>query len=241
VDINEFPAHLTAMNLAMRNPRTPSTIMNIFISDYFTIKPNQSLIAPYTIRTPEGEEQAKVVFKDFDAVVGNPPYTRWKEIPEEVRGRILSLYGKVMRDYRLHRFITGGALPGIFIPWIMHSARFLKDGRRLGMIISDSWLQTDYGIGFMKYLADNFKIRAIIDISTRIFPVPLIGTCIILLEKCSSDVERDSNMTSLMFIGAEKRFDVDTIIKTIEDAKRETIVRGRGLSSTLLNSHYTLL
>jgi type I restriction-modification system DNA methylase subunit len=237
VDINEFPAHLTAMNLAMRNPRTPSTIMNIFVSDYFTIKPNQSLIAPYTIRTPEGEEQAKVVFKDFDAVVGNPPYTRWKEIPEEVRGRILSLYGKVMRDYRLHRFITGGALPGIFIPWIMHSARFLKDGGRLGMIISDSWLQTDYGIGFMKYLADNFKIRAIIDISTRIFPVPLIGTCIILLEKCSSDVERDSNMISLMFIGAEKRFDVDTIIKTIEDAKRETIVRGRGLFVNVVKQH----
>jgi hypothetical protein len=33
------------------------------------------------------------------------------------------------------------------------------------MIISDSWLGTQYGVGFVKYLADNFKIVAIIDLA----------------------------------------------------------------------------
>ena len=51
------------------------------------------------------------------------------------------------------------------------------------MIISDSWLQTDYGADFGRYLLENWKVKAIIDISARVFPVPLIGTCIILLEK----------------------------------------------------------
>jgi len=82
IDINEFPAHLTAMNLSMKNVRVPSPILNIFVRDYFTIRPGFKELAPYKARTPEGEKEVEVVFKDFDAVVGNPPYTRWTEIPE---------------------------------------------------------------------------------------------------------------------------------------------------------------
>jgi tRNA1(Val) A37 N6-methylase TrmN6 len=227
VDINEFPVHLTVMNLAMRNPKTPSTTMNIFVKDYFTVMPGQSLLAAYTIRTPEGEKRAEVTFKDFDAVVGNPPYTRWKEIPKEVRDRILFLYGKSMRSYGLYRFVTGGALPGIFIPWIMHSARFLKESGRLGMIISDSWLQTGYGIGFIKYLTDNFKIHAIIDISTRVFPVPLIGTCIVLLERCSNMSERDENITALMYLHPQKSINIEDVLKILESSRKEQgFIRG---------------
>ena len=191
IDINEFPAHLTAMNLAMKNVRAPSTETNIFLRDYFTIRPHYKILAPYVIKTPEGEKSVEVIFEDFDTVIGNPPYTRWTEISENTRQEILKLHNKTLRNYGLHKFITGGAIPGIYIPWIIHSKDFLKEGGRLGMIISDSWLQTEYGIGFLKFLADNFKIHAIIDISHRIFPVPLIGTCIILLEKCLESKERD--------------------------------------------------
>jgi len=53
----------------------------------------------------------------------------------------------------------------------------------LGMIISDSWLQTDYGVDFGRFLLENFKVKALVDISARVFPVPLIGACIVLLEK----------------------------------------------------------
>jgi hypothetical protein len=42
------------------------------------------------------------------------------------------------------------------------------------MIISDSWLQTLYGENFGRYLLENFKVKALIDISARVFPVPLI-------------------------------------------------------------------
>ncbi|MCL7390409.1 MAG: SAM-dependent methyltransferase, partial [Thaumarchaeota archaeon] len=57
VDINEFAAHLTAMNLAMRNVRAPSPEVYIFVRDFFTIKPGQHVLAPYRVKTPEGEKQ----------------------------------------------------------------------------------------------------------------------------------------------------------------------------------------
>jgi hypothetical protein len=53
IDINEFPAHLTAMNLAMKNVRVPSPETNVFVMDYFTIVPTQELMAPYIVRTHE--------------------------------------------------------------------------------------------------------------------------------------------------------------------------------------------
>jgi len=229
VDINPFPTQLTAMNLAMKNVRAPTTEANIVTADFFNIVPRQKVIAPYSIMTTSGPQRKEIVFpENFDVIMGNPPYTRWTEIPESTRQRILELYGDLLKKYDLYKFATGGAIPGIYIPWIVHSTGFLKEGGRLGMIISDSWLQTDYGIGFVKYLADNFKIHAIIDISTRVFPVPLIGACIILLEKCSNSVEKDSNITSLAFVSAKRTLDVDAIIKAIEDAKRGVIVGGEG-------------
>jgi type I restriction-modification system DNA methylase subunit len=227
VDINEFPAHLTAMNLAMKNVRAPSPEMYVFVRDYFTIMPGQQVLTPYEVRTAEGGKPVEVVFKDFDAVVGNPPYTRWSEMSEKTREIIQKLYDDTLRNYKLRKFVTGGAIPGIFVPWIFHSVNFLREGGRLGMIISDSWLGADYGIGFLKYLADNFKIIAIIDLAERVFERALIGSSIILLEKSSNKNERDAN--TIAFIYIKKQYDVDAILETVESARKGKIKPREGI------------
>jgi len=35
---------------------------------------------------------------DFDAVIGNPPYTRWTEIPEETKELIRKSIGDLMKS-----------------------------------------------------------------------------------------------------------------------------------------------
>jgi type I restriction-modification system DNA methylase subunit len=223
VDINEFPAHLTAMNLAMKNARAPSPEIYVFVRDYFTIMPGQHVLAPYRVKTPEGEKQVGVVFKDFDAVVGNPPYTRWTEIPDNTQDRILEILKSAISKYGLTPQVARGVEPGIYVYWITHSTGFLKEGGRLGMIISDSWLQTDYGVNFFKFLLDNYKVHAVIDISARVFPVPLIGACIVLLERCSSENERGGNKTVFMYLDVSKGgIDVDEILKLIDEVKTKT-------------------
>ena len=220
IDINEFPTHLTTMNLAMKNVRAPSEVMNIFSRDYFTILPNQKILTPYKVKTPYGERPVEMVFRDFDAIVGNPPYTRWTEILRNTQIRMLEILGDVISKYDLTPQIARGVEPGIYIYWIMHSTGFLKEGGRLGMIISDSWLQTDYGVSFFKFLLDSYKVHAVIDISARVFPVPLIGTCIILLEKVSNAVERDNNKVIFMYLDLIRgSMDVDVILKLVEEAK----------------------
>ncbi len=217
VDINEFPAHLTAMNLAMKNVRAPSVEMNIFVRDYFTIIPGQKVSAPFKVKTPDGEKQVEVIFKDFDAIVGNPPYTRWTEIPKNTQSRVLDILRTTISKHDLTPQVSRGVEPGIYVYWIMHSTGFLKDNGRLGMIISDSWLQTDYGKNFLKFMLDNYKVHAIIDISARVFPVPSIGTCIVLLEKCSKKEERDSNIAVFAYLDISKGdIDVDEVLRFTE-------------------------
>ena len=220
VDINEFPVHLTTMNLAMRNPKAPSTELNVVPEDYFNIRPGHKRLKPYRVRGVKGERLAEISFKDFDAVVGNPPYTRWTEIPEPTQGRILELYRDTISKYGLTPQVVRGVEPGIYTYWIVHSTQFLRDGGRLGMIISDSWLQADYGIGFFRYLLDNYKVHAVIDVSARVFPVPLIGACIVLLEKCSDQDERLNNKTVFMYLDVSRGdLEVDKVLELLDKAR----------------------
>lgn len=210
IDINSFPSHLTAVNLAMRDVRNPTNEMNIIVEDFFNVSPNQEIFAPFLTKTIRGEERRKIRIPQIDALVANPPYTTWKEIPEKTQRAILQQLDTAIYKYNLRAHIRSGIHPGIHMYFVMHGSKFVKEGGRIGMIISNTWLQSDIGIDFGKFLLDNFKIKAIIDFSSRLFEIPLIATCVILLEKCSDKKERNANRTVLMYV--DKNISVDDIL-----------------------------
>ncbi|MEM3402271.1 MAG: N-6 DNA methylase, partial [Candidatus Hadarchaeales archaeon] len=195
LDINPFPAHLTAMGVSIKSIRAPSTSLNVLVSDFFAIKPGQKVLSPYKVKGIVRDEEREVVFPKFDAVIGNPPYTRWTEIPEESKALIKKHLEKQMKKYGLTPQVSRGVEPGIYTYWIMHATDFLKEGGRLGMIISNTWLQTDYGIGFGNFLLDNFRIKAIIDTALKLFKDALVTTCIVLAERESDEAKRLENET----------------------------------------------
>ena len=219
VDINPFPLHLTALNLASRYIRAPVTEMNTILSDFFKLAPGQLAPMPYVVKTPAGEVERSIELPYFDAVVGNPPYTRWTEIPDETKEAIRHVLGDLLTRYGLTAQVSRGVEPGIYIHFIMHAFRFLKPGGRLGIIISDSWLQTDYGVNFGRFLLENFKIKALIDISVRVFPIPLIGSCILLLEKPREGEDVRENEVVFIYLSVPEggKFDVDEILRVIEE------------------------
>ena len=221
IDIDPFPAHLTAINLAMRDVREPITEVNVITEDFFKVLPEQMILTGYKIRTPRGEVRREILMPKVDVVVANPPYTRWVEIPDETKEAIRNALGEILRKYNLTARVQQGVEPGIYIHFIMHAEKFLKPGGRLGMIISDSWLQTDYGIDFGRYLLENWKVKAIIDISARVFPVPLIGTCIILLEKPYNGERLDDNETVFIYLNVPENgsFDIDEILRILEEPR----------------------
>lgn len=83
MDINPFPAHLTAVNLAMRNVRAPSTETNVIVDDFFNAEPGK--LYPVRIKTAKGELTRTIVIPpELDVIIGNPPYTSGQK---SLRGR----------------------------------------------------------------------------------------------------------------------------------------------------------
>ncbi|MFX1486929.1 MAG: class I SAM-dependent DNA methyltransferase [Promethearchaeota archaeon] len=120
-------------------------------------------------------------FPEFDAVIGNPPYTRHERL-----GDMTPDYGNKLRkvlqtdwskEIRLNR-------AGIHIYFILHSLKFLRPGGCLGLVISKSWLDADYGRQLRKFLLKNTRIRAIVESKVeRWFSDADVNTVIVILEK----------------------------------------------------------
>jgi type I restriction-modification system DNA methylase subunit len=231
IDINTFPLQLTAMNLAMRNVKYPSSNMNLVHQDFFTILPGQQVLAPYTMVDARGIRPRQVVLqRNFDAVIGNPPYTRWTDLSPNARQVVIKSISSFLEKYDLRpREDAPGASPQIYIYWIMHATRFLNEGGRLGMIISNMWMQTDYGVEFGKFLLDNYKIKALIDVSYRLFTA-LISTVIVLAEKSSNEAERAKNRVLLVRVppidGKLGNMDVERRLEDIFDCLVKAIDEG---------------
>jgi type I restriction-modification system DNA methylase subunit len=216
LDINPFPAHLSTMGVSIKSIKTPSTKLNVLVSDFFALQPGQKVLSPYKVKTIVREEEREIVLPKFDAVIGNPPYTRWTEILDETQGLIRKRLGKPMKEYGLTPQVSRGVEPGIYTYWIMHAADFLKEGGRLGMIISNTWLQTDYGIGFGNFLLDNFRVKAIIDFAAKLFEGALITTCIVLAEKESDERKRlESEVAFIHIPGEVESADVKGLLEAV--------------------------
>lgn len=191
-DIDSFASHLTAMNLALRDVRNPVSEVNILETDFFDIAPASEPV------TTSGERRLK--FPPLDVVVGNPPYTRWTQLTKPQQKSIGRRLDKTLHDYGLVARVRGGVETALYHHFVIHATSFLKEGGRLGMIISNSWLQTDVGADFGRYLLDHFKVKAVVDFAPRVFTIPLVATTVILLEKCSDSEARRSNQAVLAML-----------------------------------------
>lgn len=97
----------------------------------------------------------------FDAVVGNPPYIRYHDIPEEMQRKAVD---------RLQTFeirISGRASYWAF--FLLYSIQFLKPGGRLAMVLPGALLHTDYSEQVRDLLKKYFERVTIFLLEERIF------------------------------------------------------------------------
>ncbi len=97
----------------------------------------------------------------FSAVVGNPPYIRYHDIPSKLQERAAA---------RLNEFgiqISGRASYWAF--FLLYSMQFLRVGGRLAMILPGAILHTDYAAQVRTLFTDFFKRVTIILLRERVF------------------------------------------------------------------------
>jgi type I restriction-modification system DNA methylase subunit len=213
VDINKFPAHLATINLAIQNLDSESDQINVIISDFFDLwGPTRKFVAPWSITTLDGRKE-EVEIPLFDAVVANPPYTRHEDIPEKQKKKIRNMALKYEWEN-----IKLSAQAGIYTYFFIHGAKLLKDGGRMGMIVSNSWLDVRYGGDLQKFFLDHFKIIAVIDTDKRVFRDADVNTVIVILEKVDKkESKEDIDDNLVKFVRLKTHMEIDEIIESIEE------------------------
>jgi len=241
-DIAKFPAHLSTINLAIRDLSVDKNYPNILQDDFFNLLSTEggfelSVKSRKAIAKRLDMREKEVTYpRWFDCVVGNPPYTRQEEMPEiapEVKEYKEKIIQKALEDNTGKRIAEISKRAGIHAYFFVHGTKFLTDGGRFGFIISNSWLDVDYGKGLQEFFLNNYKIITIIESKVeRWFEEADVNTCIVILEKCKDKKERDENLVRFVYLfkrldylipqaqemwqkQVERLNEVDKLVKTI--------------------------
>lgn len=208
VDINRFPAHLSAINLAIQDLSSYTDQVNIEVNDFFNVAPDtQRFERERAGAGGETVEQGVIeAVGGMNAVVGNPPYIRQENIDdkERVRNHLSRLDG----DHLSKR-------SDIYAYFLTHATEFLDEGGRLGFITSDRWLDTGYGADLQEFILDNYVVEAVIKFSRQTFEDALVGACVLVLRKESDASVRDENVSK--FVRVNESLDVDAIESVVTD------------------------
>jgi hypothetical protein len=223
-DISKFAAHLSMINLAIRDLSNVENYPLILCKDFFDILPSKRAKWPKTsketIETLSGKK-IKVEFpQELDVVVGNPPYTRQEELEAYVENYKEKLQNVLKQDWG--EKIKLGKRAGIYAYFFLHGLAFLKDGGRFGYITSNSWLDVDYGKYLQEFFLKHCKIIAIIEPKERVFPDADINTVITILERCEDEKERNNNLVKFV----QFKIPLKELIPESEDEKRFRITEG---------------
>ena len=209
IDINKFPIHLTAFNLAIRNITKRTDRIHTHNDSFFDVSPTEETLTAFT-----GDGQRFT--EDFDAVVGNPPYIFHQNLYPDKEHFLqhLTSYedsnGNTPYYNGDKKFDT---YTDAYVYFVSHGLRFLPDGGRLAYIISAKWLDVEYGFPFQQFLFDNTKIHSIVTFSSRSFEDALVNTSLLLLEKCDNRSERENNIVD--FIHIKEETPPDDLVSTI--------------------------
>lgn len=112
--------------------------------------------------------------RDFDAVVGNPPYVRYQDFSGEARA--------ASRRAALSGGVSLTALASSWAAFTVHSAEFLRPGGRLGLVLPAELLSVNYAAEVRRYLMRSFGRVRLILFSERVFPGVLEEVVLLLAE-----------------------------------------------------------
>lgn len=99
--------------------------------------------------------------KQFDVIVGNPPFIRYQNFTEEYRKIAFSLMNK-------HGFHPN-RLTNIWLPFLLLACKALKPGGRVGMVIPAELFQVDYAAEARLFLSTYFTNLTLITFKRLVF------------------------------------------------------------------------
>ena len=228
VDIAKFPAQLATINLYRQRIEDFENFPRIISCDFFEIKEDTLFQFPPPRQGFKNNEFIKEKIPKFDCIVGNFPYIRQELIEKRVKGYKKFLEKALAKDWlviypdvfelkeknKIKFYLQNNIdispliekaklkLSGqadIYAYLFFHCGYFLKEGGRMGIVISNAWLDVAYGYELQKFFLKNFKIIAIIESRCEPwFEDAAVNTIFTILERCSNEEERKDHLVKFV-------------------------------------------
>jgi type I restriction-modification system DNA methylase subunit/chorismate mutase len=206
-DIAKFPAHLSTINLAINDLAVDENYPQILQEDFFNLRLGGREEFGKEARRKKlvtiGDNKVVIEYpKIVDCIVGNPPYTRQEEIADISAAETYKeeLIRKALHDGQ-KKVADISKRAGIYAYFFVHGTKFLQNGGHFGFVVSNSWLDVDYGKGIQEFFLKHYKIVAIVESKVeRWFVDADINTCIVILERCTDKAERDENLVRFVYL-----------------------------------------
>lgn len=100
-------------------------------------------------------------YTPFDAVIGNPPFIRYQNFPEDCRNIAIDLMGRVG--------FTPNRLTNAWVPFLIVAAHLLKEDGRLAMVLPSELLQVSYAAETRQFLSHFFERVTIVTFRDLVF------------------------------------------------------------------------
>jgi len=199
IDINKFPLHLTALNLASQNIEEKIDTLHAYHASFFDIEPDSTMLSSARL---DSRDTGEVGY--FDGVVGNPPYIRNRDIPDKAAFRShLSRFGPENQSVYLDGSKKLSKKTDAYVYFATHATQFLRDGGRLGFVIPPKWMSVRYGMDFQQFLFDHYRIHAVVSFAERAFSDAFVNTCLLLIERCEDEEMRRETTTRFIRVQDE--------------------------------------
>ena len=151
MDVNQLYDSIRAVELHKKSfNNTRHTLINQLEQYGFTESKAIDLSNHWLI---QGDFLLETLDKQFDFVVGNPPYVRQELIPSSL-----------LKEYR-HRFSTMYDRADLYIPFIEKSLSLLKREGDLGFICADRWMKNRYGGPLRHLVSEEYGLKFYVDMT----------------------------------------------------------------------------
>ena len=171
VDLDPKAVEIAQLNLLLKAAETKHRLPNL----QENIKCGNSLIDQSidgNNRAFDWRQEFPTILNEggFDVIVGNPPYVRQEELT-------------VIKPYLQSNYEVYQGSADLFVYFFERELKMLKDNGYFGMIVSNKWLKSGYGLSLRKFI-NNFWIEQFIDFGDLpVFQDATTYPCIIIIKK----------------------------------------------------------
>lgn len=144
----------------------------------------------------------------FDGIVGNPPFIRYQDFPEEQRIPAFALMKRAG--------LNPNRLTNTWIPFLIASTLLLKEGGRIGMVIPAELFQVNYAAETRAFLSANYTKLFIITFRKLIFP-DVQQEVVLLLGEKNGQTKHVINVVEINNMNDLSRIDIGNFKKDIKE------------------------